>query len=244
VHAFLPVPGGFASRIEDVERTILARLFRDTAELLGTRLDDGGAGTVSRRTDDAPPGRACPGRAVGTGAAHPGGAVGAGPTHPVSDEALLAALDFEPSRDEAPDAPSDPALARLLPPMSHDDPGLSAELRALTEDSVRAGKVSRLEVVWRELAAPEVRADAVVVPEGKEAAWLAALTDVRLVLATRLGISDDADAEAVYERAQGEGPEPEDERDEVTDALATMYAALTWWQESLLEAMSRTRRGR
>ncbi|PFG38611.1 uncharacterized protein DUF2017 [Georgenia soli] len=215
MQAFLPVPGGFASRVEDVERTILARLFRDTAELLGTRLDDGGSGPV-----------------------------GAGPGHPVGEEALLAALDFEPSHDRAPDAPSDPALARLLPPMSHDDAGLSAELRALTEDSVRAGKVSRLEVVWRELAAPGTRADAVVVPEGKEAAWLAALTDVRLVLATRLGISDDADAEAVYERAQGAGPEPGDEHDEVTDALATMYAALTWWQESLLEAMSRTRRGR
>jgi Domain of unknown function (DUF2017) len=214
VQAFVPVPGGFASRIDDVERTILARLFRDTAELLGTRFDDDGA-------------------AVRTGHARPG-----------SDEALLAALDFEPSHAAAPDAPSDPALARLLPPMSHDDPELSAELRALTESSVRSGKVSRLQVVWRELSAPDVRPDAVVVPAGKESAWLAALTDVRLVLATRLGISDEADAEAVYDRAQGEGPAAEDERDEVTDALATMYAALTWWQESLLEAMSRTRRGR
>ena len=54
MHAFLPVPGGFASRIEDVERTILARLFRDTAELLGTRLGDGGSGPVSHLTHDAP----------------------------------------------------------------------------------------------------------------------------------------------------------------------------------------------
>ncbi|WP_418607372.1 DUF2017 family protein [Georgenia sp. SUBG003] len=128
--------------------------------------------------------------------------------------------------------------------MSHDDARLSAELRALTEDSVRSGKVSRLEVVWRELSAPEVHADAVVVPTGAEGDWLAALTDVRLVIATRLGISDEADAEAVYDRAQGDGASPEGEPDEVTDALATMYAALTWWQESLLDAMSRTRRGR
>lgn len=211
MQAFLPVPGGFAARLDEVERTIVARLFRDTAELLGTRFD-GGTGPAAQ---------------------------------PVrGDDALLAALDFEPASDGAPDAPSDPALARLLPPMSHDDPALSAELRALTEDSVRTGKVSRLEVVWRELATPAVRPDAVVVPTGKEGAWLAALTDVRLVLAARLGISDEADAEAVYERAQGDGPDPEDEHDEVTDALATMYAALTWWQESLLEAMSRTRHGR
>lgn len=212
MHAFLPVPGGYASRLDDVERTIIARLVRDTAELLGTRFDDAG-------TDPTP-------------------------RHAAGDDAVLAALDFEPASDRAPDAPSDPALARLLPPMSHDDPALSAELRALTESSLRAGKVSRLEVVWRELAEPAVRPDAVVVHAGQEGRWLAALTDVRLVLASRLGISDEADAEAVYDRAHGEGPAAEDEPDEVTDALATMYAALTWWQESLLEAMSRTRRGR
>jgi hypothetical protein len=240
VHAFLPVPGGYASRLDDVERTIIARLVRDTAELLGTRFDDGDTG--------AAPGRA-PGDHGGTGAA-PGRAPGdhsggdPGSRHAAGDDAVLAALDFEPASDRAPDAPSDPALARLLPPMSHDDPALSAELRALTEHSLRAGKVSRLEVVWRELAEPAVRPDAVVVHAGQEGRWLAALTDVRLVLASRLGISDEADAERVYDRAQGEGAAPDDEDDEVTDALATMYAALTWWQESLLEAMSRTRRGR
>jgi hypothetical protein len=212
VHAFLPVPGGYASRLDDVERTIIARLVHDTAELLGTRFGDAG--------------------------------IDPAPRHAAGDDAVLAALDFEPAPDRAPDAPSDPALARLLPPMSHDDPALSAELRALTEGSLRAGKVSRLEVVWRELAEPAARPDAVVVHAGQEGRWLAALTDVRLVLASRLGISDEADAEAVYDRAQGEGSAPEGERDEVTDALATMYAALTWWQESLLEAMSRTRRGR
>lgn len=236
MHAFLPVPGGYASRLDDVERTIIARLVRDTAELLGTRFDDGAAGAAAG-THAAGEG------ATGTRAAAPR-PTGAPPHHPAGDDAVLAALDFEPASDGAPDAPSDPALARLLPPMSHDDPALSAELRALTEDSVRAGKVSRLEVVWRELDEPAVRSDAVVVRAGQEGRWLAALTDVRLVLASRLGISDEADAEAVYERAQGEGTDAEDERDEVTDALATMYAALTWWQESLLEAMSRTRRGR
>jgi hypothetical protein len=239
VHAFLPVPGGFVSRLDDVERTIIARLVRDTAELLGTRFDDGAPDSGGPARSGTPAGRAAADAAVP--ARHPAGdeAVHAG-----GDEAVLAALDFEPTSDGAPDAPSDPALARLLPPMSHDDPALSAELRALTEDSVRTGKVARLEVVWRALAGPAARPDAVVVPAGEEGRWLAALTDVRLVLASRLGIADEADAEAVYERAQGEGQAAGDEQDEVTDALATMYAALTWWQESLLEAMSRTRRGR
>ena len=129
--------------------------------------------------------------------------------------------------------------------MSHDDPALSAELRSLTEDSLRAGKVSRLETVWRELCVPTGPQDAVVVRTGQEGAWLAALTDVRLVLASRLGIEDEDDAEEVYARARRPGRmrrrERSDADDEVTDALATMYAALTWWQESLLDSMRRRR---
>ncbi|MFH5822356.1 DUF2017 family protein [Georgenia sp. AZ-5] len=212
MHAFVPVPGGSASRLKAAERTVIARLVADTAELLGTPLDDG-----------AP---AAP-----------------GPTTPDGADAVLAALDFDPAADAVRDAPADPALARLLPPMSHDDPRLSAELRALTEDSLRAGKVARLETVWRELREPSGPKGVVVVRTGREGPWLAALTDVRLVLASRLGIEDDQDAEAVYDRAQrADRLSGEDADDAVRDALATMYAALTWWQESLLEAMRRPRR--
>jgi hypothetical protein len=67
------------------------------------------------------------------------------------------------------------------------------------------------------------------------------------VLASRLGIEDDDDAEEVYDRAQSArsgGDDGDDGHDPVTDALATMYAALTWWQESLLESMERARRAK
>ncbi|GAA4434350.1 hypothetical protein GCM10023169_41850 [Georgenia halophila] len=223
MHAFVPVRGRLVSRLEEVERRIIARLVADTAELLGTQLESrAGAGV------DA------------TGEDH-----------------ILASLDFEPAEESAPDAPADAALARLLPPMSHDEE-LAAELRGLTESSLRAAKVERLDTVWRALAADR---DAVVVHEGTEDQWLSALTDVRLVLASRLHIENEADAEAVYRRAQrprsgrpeeasgGEGTggteEPgSGERDEVEEAMATMYAALTWWQESLLQAMTRRGRGR
>ena len=225
MHAFIPVPGGHASRLEDAERAVIARLVADTAELLGADLT---------ALPDAPGPTELPGRPRHAGALS-------------GDDAVLAALDFDPAADDAPDAPADPALARLLPPMSHDDPRLSAELRALTEHSLRGGKVSRLELVWRELRDPAGPKDAVVVRAGEEGAWLAALTDVRLVLASRLGIEGDADAEAVYARAERpdrlrSGDDEADLEEEVTDALATMYAALTWWQESLLEAMQRRRR--
>ena len=211
MEAFAPAPGGVASRLEENERVVLARLFADTAELLGSPL----TGTAE---DDLPPDLATPTSA---------------------EDAVLAALDFEPGA--GPDAPADPALARLLPPMSADDVELAAELRGLTEQSLRDTKVGHLQQVWRELRVPGGPDGAVVVRGGTERAWLSALTDVRLVLAARLGVEDDADAEAVYARAQlgpmRSGEPARSREDEVTDALATMYAALTWWQESLLEAL-------
>lgn len=48
---------------------------------------------------------------------------------------VLAATEVETTRDE----PHDPALGSLLPPMS-DDPPEAANLRALTEDFLRAEK--------------------------------------------------------------------------------------------------------
>ena len=146
------------------------------------------------------------------------------------DDAILASLDWEIA-DAAP--PRDPALARLLPPASTDDDELAAEMRRLTEGSLRATKVEHLSVVHRGLQADS---GLVIVRHGEERAWLSALTDLRLVLASRLGIETDDDAEDVYERA-GRG-EPQTSADELDAALTSLYAALTWWQESLLEAMS------
>ena len=145
------------------------------------------------------------------------------------DDAALAALAWEPGPSEP---PQDPALARLLPPAS-DDEELAAELRSLTEGSLRATKVDQLAVIHDVLTA---QSRFVVVREGTERSWLAGLTDVRLVLASRLGIENDEDAERIYARAGGE--EPQTEADEFESALTSLYAALTWWQESLLEAMS------
>jgi hypothetical protein len=58
------------------------------------------------------------------------------------------------------------------------------------------------------------------------------------VLAARLGIETEADADHVYDIADrhstGDG---EDVEAEIQAALATLYSALTWFQESLLQAM-------
>ena len=41
--------------------------------------------------------------------------------------------------------PTDPAVRRLLPDASRDDPQVAAEFRRLTEDDLRAGKIARLQ---------------------------------------------------------------------------------------------------
>lgn len=125
--------------------------------------------------------------------------------------------------------PSDPALARLLPSASEDD-GVASEFRRLTEGDLRAQKVERLRMVWGALLAPGEKIE--VQPE-RAMDWAAALTDVRLVLAERLDIQTDEDAEAVYKAANRRRAEDDD----VRAALGSLYMVLTWLQESLMSVM-------
>ncbi len=158
--------------------------------------------------------------------------------------------------------PADPALARLLPSASQDRE-VAHEFRRLTESDLRRRKVANLRLVWTGLRGP---AGPLVVPHEAAPAWAAALTDVRLVLASRLGIETDDDAERLYDVAAGavdpaDEDSPGDDEDssgddedssedgwggtgedealdaEVRAALAALYAALTWLSESLVQAM-------
>ncbi len=157
-----------------------------------------------------------------------------GPTDPLGEVTWTAAAST---------VPSDPALARLLPPASRDDDELAAEFRRLTEGDLRQGKVENLRIVWSGLLGP---AGSLLVPRGAAPRWASALSDVRLVLATRLDIETDEDAEAVHDLAMGDhdgssgrggdGAETS-ETEELREALATLYVALTWLQESLVSAM-------
>ena len=121
--------------------------------------------------------------------------------------------------DEAdPLAPSDPALARLLPDAYRDDDQAAGEFRRLTECSLRRDKVSSAERLLAALPADgagEVRLD----PETTES-WLATINDVRLALGTRLEVTE--------EMAE---PDPED-----PDAPAyVVYLWLTELQGVLIE---------
>lgn len=95
--------------------------------------------------------------------------------------------------------PEDPVLARLLPSAYRDDEEAAGEFRRFTETSLREAKSSGARAVIEDLTdagLPErdVGAGLVIDVEldtSRAQAWLRTLTDLRLALATRLGVSED-----------------------------------------------------
>jgi hypothetical protein len=234
VRAFRWRDGSYVAGLDGAEREVLATVVADVAELLG-------AGRFDRPDDDAD--RADRERS-GLGSGHPG--------HP---------LGLAPNPDVVP-APEDPAVRRLLPDAS-DDREVAAEFRRLTDHDLRRVKIDRLRSLWDALvAAPDaargdatpwddVDAELAVRPEDAPAV-AATLTDLRLVLADRLGIESDADSEALYDAldrreleeqldddaaARSGRSAREELEDEIRAYLGSVYAALTWLQESLLTVM-------
>lgn len=89
------------------------------------------------------------------------------------------------------DLPDDPALARLLPDAHKEDPEASSEFRRYTEQGLRQRKRQALETARLTLG----RDGAVTLDEAEQQAWLVSLTDVRLVLAERMGLRTEEDHE-------------------------------------------------
>ncbi len=145
--------------------------------------------------------------------------------------------------DDARSAPMDPAVVRLFPSASMDDPDLASEIRDLIREDIADTKTTSLAVVQRALDAP---GESVLVPHEKLAHWLRALNDIRLVLAARLDIGTDEDAEHIYQLAI-EATRDESPAETLTGerhlAMASLYAGITWWQGSLLEAVESGPRG-
>jgi hypothetical protein len=114
----------------------------------------------------------------------------------------------------------DPSLGRLFPPAYADDEEADAEFERLTRRELVAGKLRALAVV-EETAAAE-RLD-----DEQLAAWVGALNDLRLVLGTRLGVTEDTYAGV---------PSPRDPR---APELA-LFGYLTWLQEQAVEVLAGT----
>jgi hypothetical protein len=135
--------------------------------------------------------------------------------------------DLAGDPDRAATRPDDPALARLLPDARRDDPVAAEEFRRLTERSLRERKRASHRTALEVLQTWSEDPDAAQTMDREQArAFTTALTDARLVLADRLGIETDDDAEAVHEAGDGDPSDP-------AVWLAMVYDFTTWVQESL-----------
>lgn len=124
---------------------------------------------------------------------------------------------------------ADPVIDRLFPDVYRDDPGASADLRRYTEDDLRSAKLEQAAML---LDALPVEGGEVALDEEQAEAWLRALTDVRLTLGLRLGITDDdVDVEAELDDAIL--------RDPTSPRVGqlSVYQYLTYLQESLVGAL-------
>jgi hypothetical protein len=126
--------------------------------------------------------------------------------------------------------PTDPALQRLLPDAYAGDDEAATEFRRLTDSDLRTAKRAALQQIVDSLDATQpTRSGArrTLLDEPTATAWLPALTDVRLVLASRLGIDEDIDRERM-------SVEPGTSR---FDEIA-LYDWLSWLQEAMVHAVA------
>jgi hypothetical protein len=149
-----------------------------------------------------------------------------------SDDPLENMLDFSGPTT----APDDPVLARLFPTAYPEDEEAAGEFRRFTEGTLRDSKAQAAGQVietLEEAGLPAVLGDdgLVVDVELDQAAaltWMRSFTDIRLALATRLGVEegDEDDWLALPD---------EDPRAHVYD----IYQWVGYLQETLVEAVSR-----
>jgi len=127
-------------------------------------------------------------------------------------------------QDVAP--PEDAALARLFPNAYQDDDEASAEFRRYTESDLRSGKRSRAQCALETL--PEDKGGRFDLTEEQAQCWLGTLNDLRLVLGSRFGLTDDG-------QDPGAGLQPSDP----LQAYVPAYHYLGYLQETLIEALPR-----
>ncbi len=118
------------------------------------------------------------------------------------------------------DRPADPALARLLPDAYGDDQAAATEFRRYTEGDLRAGKRADATAVLASLAPLADRGGRLVLDRDDADAWLGCLNDLRLVLGTRLEVTEETEYDV--------------RSDDPRAQALQVYGWLGWLQESLL----------
>jgi len=134
-----------------------------------------------------------------------------------SDERDLLHLLCEELRERVGDEPDHPDLRRLFPSAHADDPDAEAGFRRLVGRQLANGRERAVETVQATIERETLTAE-----EGE--AWLTVLNDLRLVLGTRLDVSEEMTFDL-------------DPNDPSAAELA-VYAYLSWLQEQLVEALA------
>jgi hypothetical protein len=142
-----------------------------------------------------------------------------------------AMMDFSGPTQE----PDDPVLARLFPTAYPKDEESAAEFRRFTEGSLRDGKaaaaVTIIEGVEEAGLPPELTEDGLMIDveldEPTAETWMRSFTDLRLALATRLGVEEGDEA---YWRSLPD----DDPRAQAHD----IYEWVGYLQETLVQALS------
>jgi len=132
-------------------------------------------------------------------------------------------------------APEDPVLARLFPTAYADDEEAAAEFRRFTEGTLREGKAKAAGTIIDTLEdaglPDELREDGLTIDvemdEPTAQTWMRSFADIRLALATRLGV-EDGDEEYWYSLPD------DDPRAQAHD----IYEWIGWLQETLVGALS------
>lgn len=143
-----------------------------------------------------------------------------------------ALMDFSGPTSE----PEDPVLARLFPSAYRDDDEAASEFRRFTEGSLRDGKAQAACLVIDTLEEaglpPQLEEDGLMIDVELEPdvarTWMRSFTDVRLALATRLGV-EDGDEEYWFALPD------DDPRAQAHD----IYDWVGYLQETLVESLSR-----
>ena len=149
-------------------------------------------------------------------------------------------------------APEDPVLVRLLPdayapppaaaapPVSPDAQQVRAEngteFRRYTETGLRQLKGGRARAVRADLDAGEGESVDVRLDGPRALEWLTVLTDLRLALATRIGLATEADA-AELDAAEARALRGRDPVEDPRLGVHRVYTWLGWLQETLVRAM-------
>ena len=149
-----------------------------------------------------------------------------------STDPLEDLLDFSGPTTE----PEDPVLARLFPTAYPEDEEAAGEFRRFTEGTLRDGKarsaVMIIEMLEDAGLPPELEEDGlwidVELDRPAAQSWMRSFTDIRLALATRLGVEEGD--EGVWESLPDDDP-----RTQVHD----IYDWVGYLQETLVRSLSR-----